>query len=81
MKRKRDTKLVAVRRPVNVGRPMGKIKLKMIPYGEEYADRIAHTVIVKGVLMMEVPVARDEHRKQIKFLKGEYRGLKKETTK
>jgi len=79
MRKKEETKLVAIRRPVSVGRPQGRVKMKMIPYGKAYADKVEHSAVVNGLLMMEVPVTRDETKRQAKFLKGEYRGLKKGT--
>lgn len=66
-------KLVAVRHPINVGRPGGKRKIKMVPYGVSMAGRIPHHSIVNGMLMMEVPIARDSEQRQLVFTRGEYR--------
>jgi len=69
------TKLVAVRHPINVGRPGGKAKYKMIPYGVGSASSVKHGCVVDGMLMMEVPIQRDAEGRQLVYARGEYRKL------
>jgi len=70
------TKLVAIRRPIDVGRPNGKRKIKMIPYPASRAPDIEHAAVVNGMLMMRVPIKRDADKRQIVYNGGEYRSLK-----
>jgi hypothetical protein len=66
-------KFVAVRHPLDVGRPGGKRKIKMVPYTESRARDIPHTCAQNGILMMEVDIPRDSEGRQIKFMRGEFR--------